>query len=627
MVFNAATVNGTVNSESLYLGAGYAEILDFLCSPATSRANVKVLVSEPGLGKTAMLRAAIEQSKAEASTAFVFWTLFKAKDFITHLLFEMGSSGPRSSDLSAAQRQFENLLRRAAAQGRRFVLAIDEAHHLSPASLQRLSALLDRDTASPPQMTVLLGGLPSLHDVLAAPEASGIRERIAGVKTIEPLNAEETADYINARMSALGVDSLTREQLCHIASSSGGVLRTIDKLCHELLLQNERWRRPANKAPREDTQVNENLISAELAIARIAAWVTEHPGTWSGTVAELAAATFVSPDGISDAVENRLQDLRQTGIAAAVHRSPGKPRMITLSRIEREQPPESHVSTPELHDPVAAPHLETPQEPENQPALDRARPSEVWLYPPIEKPGAARRRLTWALKAAVVVALFLGIAAGLRYLRSSNSAGQASSGSQRVSEPQRPPEADEVAGLRRRAEAGGAKSQTAPAQRYSKGNGVPRNDKAAMAVYEKAATHGDPVAQQQWGVALASGSGGVAVDPVAAYAWLVMARNGGQAVDQAMLDSLTRRLTPGEILDVRYKLGLMYEHGIGCVPDVVSADEWFLLGAAAGDARSRAESATLERRMSPGQISQAHARSDGWLQRHAIKVVSNAAPR
>ena len=628
MVFNAATVNGTVNSESLYLGARYAEILDFLCSPPADHGNVKVLVSEPGLGKTAMLRAAIEQSKAEARTAFVFWTLFKAKDFITHLLFEMGARGAPPSDLSAAQREFENLLRRTAAQGKRFVLAIDEAHHLSPASLHRLSALLDRDTASPPQMTVLLSGLPSLHDLLAAPEASGIRERIAGVKTIEPLSAEETAEYINARMSALGVGSLSPEQLCHIVSSSGGVARTIDKLCHELLLQNERWRRPANKAPREDTQVNEDLISAELAIARIAAWVTEHPGTWSGTVAELAAATFVSPDGISDAVENRLHDLSRAGIAAAVHRSPGKPRMITLSRIEREQEPESHVALPELRERDVSPQLqETPQEAGDPPALNHVGPGEIWLYPPIEKPTAAKRWLTWALRAAVVVAVFLGIAAGLRYLRSSNSAGQASSGSQRVSEPQRSSEADRGTGLQSRAKTRDAGSQTVPAQRYSKGNGVPRDDKAAMAVYEKAATQGDPVAQQQWGLALASGSGGVAVDPVAAYAWLVMARNGGQAVDQATLDSLTRRLTPAEILDVRYKLGLMYEHGIGCVPDVVSADEWFLLGAAAGDARSRAESATLERRMSPGQISQAHARSDGWLQRHATKVVSNAAPR
>jgi len=624
MAFNAATLSGTVNSESLYLGARYAEILDFLCSPPSSYANVKVLVSEPGLGKTVMLRNAIERSKAEAGTAFVFWTLFKAKDFITHLLFEMGSTGPPPSDLHAAQRQFENLLRRTAAQGKRFVLAIDEAHHLSPASLQRLSALLDRDTASPPQIAVLLGGLPSLHDLLAAPEASGIRERIAGVKTIEPLNAEETAEYIGARMSALGAGSVAREQLCQIASSSGGVLRTIDKLCHELLLQNESRQRRTNEALRGETPVNENFISAEVHIARIAAWITDHPGTWSGTVAELAAATFVSPDGISDAVENRLQDLRRAGIAAAVQRSPGKPRMITLSRIEREQAPESHVATPELHERDPGPQLqEIPQEAGNQPALDHARPGEVWLYPPMEGPSAAKRWLTWVLRAAVVVAVILGIAAGLRYLRSSNSADQASSGSQRVSEPQRAPEADEATGLRSR----NTGSQTAPAKRDSEGNGVPRDEKAAMAAYEQAATQGDPVAQQRLGLALASGSGGVAADPVAAYAWLVMARNGGQAVDQATLDSLTRSLTTSQILDVRYKLGLMYEHGIGCVPDVVSADEWLLLGAAAGDARSRAESATLERRMSPGQISQAHARSDRWLQRHAIKAVSNAAAR
>src|ERR1051326_1167552 len=78
MPFNAARVSDT---EWLYLGGRYAEILDFLCSPATGRANVKVLISEPGLGKTVLLRAAIDRIKTEAQTAFVFWTLFRAKDF------------------------------------------------------------------------------------------------------------------------------------------------------------------------------------------------------------------------------------------------------------------------------------------------------------------------------------------------------------------------------------------------------------------------------------------------------------------------------------------------------------------------------------------------------------------
>jgi len=72
---------------------------------------------------------------------------------------------------------------------------------------------------------------------------------------------------------------------------------------------------------------------------------------------------------------------------------------------------------------------------------------------------------------------------------------------------------------------------------------------------------------------------------------------------------------------------MMYEHGIGRGPDLVAADEWFLLGAAAGDGRSGPASAALESRMSPRQISQAHARSDDWLRRHTIKAASNAAAR
>jgi len=644
MAFNATRTSDTRNSESLYLGGRYAEILDFLCSSVTGLPNVKVLVSEPGLGKTVLLRSALERIKTEARTAFVFWTLFKPKDFVTHLLFEMGSSKPPPSDLNAAQGQFENLLRRAAADGKRFVLAIDEAHNLSPATLRSLSALLDRDTAHPPQITLLLAGLPGLHDRLADPEASGIRERIAGVTTIAPLNAEQTAEYIGARITALGVGPVAPEQLANIAASSGGVLRTIDKLCHQLLLQNESWQQRANDAPRVDKPVNERSVTTDVQVARIAALATDRTGMWSGTMAELAAATGISVEEISDAVENRTQELRRSGIAAAVQRSPGKLRMITLSQVEREQAPESHGAIPGPHEEDDAnpqpkhecQELKTEpglmhesQELETEPGLNHEPASEIGLAwaKAFGEPRSANRRGEWALRVAVVLATIMAVAGGLLYLSSPNSAYQASSVSQRVSEPKQSSVADEVTGLRKRAETGDIGSQTALADRDREANGIPQADKTGMALYEQAAAKGDSVAQHRLGLALSSGSSRMTADRVEAYAWLVMARNGGQAIDQATLGSLTRSLTAREILDVRYRLGLMYEHGIGCVPDLVFADEWFLLGAAGGDARSRDESAALERRMSPGQISQAHARSDDWLRRHNIKAASNAAAR
>jgi type II secretory pathway predicted ATPase ExeA len=630
MALKAARTSDTGNSESLYLGGRYAEILDFLCSPLTGLDNVKVLISEQGLGKTVLLRSAIERIKGEARTAFVFWTLFKPKDFVTHLLLEMGSRERPPLDLNAAQGQFENLLRRAAADGKRFVLAIDEAHNLSPATLRRLSALLDRDTAHPPQITLLLAGLPSLHGRLADPEASGIRERIEGVMTIAPLNAEETAEYISARITALGVGPVAPEQLANIAASSGGVLRTIDKLCHQLLLQNESRQHSSNDALRVDTPVNERSIATELPVARIAGWATNHSAMWSGTVAELAAATGISVKEVSDAVENRTEELRRSGIAAAVQRSPGKPRMITLSQVEHEQERELQGEIPELHEEDANPQpthegqeLETEPELNQEPASEGRLPSTTT----VGEPRSANHRAGLALRVALVLAVIIGVAGGLLYLNSPNSAYQASSIAQRVSEPKRSSEADEGTGLRKRAETSDIDSQTTPAIRAREGNGILQDDKAGMALYEQAAAKGDSVAQHRLGLALSSGRGGMATDRVAAYAWLVMARNGGQEIDKATLGSLTRSLTPSEILDVRYRLGLMYEHGIGCVPDLVFADEWFLLGAAVGDARSRTASAALERRMSPGQISQAHARSDDWLRRHTIKAASNAAAR
>jgi type II secretory pathway predicted ATPase ExeA len=630
MVFNVARTSNTGNSESLYLGGQYAEILDFLCSPLTGPANVKVLVSEPGLGKTVLLRSALERIKIEARAAFVFWTLFKPADFVTHLLFQMGSSEPPPSDLEAAQRQFDNLLRRAAEDGKRFVLAIDEAHNLSPATLRSLSTLLDRNTAGPPQITLLLAGLPGLHDRLAHPEASGIKKRIAGVMTIAPLNPEQTTEYIDIRLTALGIGTVPPEQLANIAASSGGIVRTIDKLCHRLRLQKESGHEGGVDPFRVDSTVNESPTT-DVAVARIAAWAADHTGMWCGTTAELAAATGISVEQICDAVENRTQELLSAGIAASVQRAPGRPRMVMLAHLEqRQQTPESHLEILELPEEPANPEpkLER-QEMETKPGPNQASATDTSLESKtaVEEPSSPNRRVRWALRVAGALAVILGIAGGFLYFSPSKTAPQASSVSQREFKPKPSPKEDELTGLRKRAEAGDVGSQTALADRFREGNGVLQDEKAALALYEQAATQGDSVAQHRLGLALSSGSGGVAVDRVAAYAWLVMARNRGQTIDQATLDSLTRSLTPREIVDVRHRLGRMYEHGIGCVPDLVLADQWFLLGAAAGDPRNRAASAALEQRMSPGQISLAHARSDDWLRRHTIKETSTAAAR
>jgi type II secretory pathway predicted ATPase ExeA len=703
-------VSNTGDCEWLFLGGHYAEVLEFLCSPVAGPANVKVLVSEPGLGKTVMLRCAVERLKGVARTAFVSWTLFNPEDFLKYLLSELGSSEPPPQDLNAAQDHFENLLRSAETEGKKLVLAIDNAHNLNAATLGNLSALLDRDTARPPQLTLLLAGLPALHEHIAAPSASGIRERIAEVRRIEPLNAEQTAEYIYARTAALGGSPFSPEQSENIAARSGGVLRNIDKLCQELQLPTESWEQRIKDALRVNTPPTEKSVTPvdslehEKSIApvdttvdkdpiarlnraldewpiapvdrvaaekpvptaahvtRLVAWAADCPAMWSGTLGELASSSGISAEEVSDAIENRVQELRRSGIAAAVQRSPGRPRMITLSRLQPEptiqpestiqpnsaiQPdlaaePESTLRShrgilreelaPKPYGPIPeriqrdlSPLLNPPSPggkadsspPQNAANAQREHEigrseKEAVLYPEarLERPDAApepepasEAGLHWThvsdernsvFTPAVILAIIFGvvvvIAGTILYLWSSNSAHKARSTGQRVSATKQPPEADE-------------------------GTKLPA-DWQRLVSYAEAATKGDSVAQRRLGLALSSGGNGVVADRVAGYTWLVMARNGGQPVDKATLDSLTRSLTPAEIRDVRYRLGRMYERGIGCAPNPIFADEWFLLGAAVNDARSRDESAALERRMSRQQISQAHVLSKEWLRRH-----------
>jgi hypothetical protein len=417
-------------------------------------------------------------------------------------------------------------------------------------------------------------------------------------------------------------------------------LRRIDQLCHQVLLGDQGRPQCTIEENRADTPANETLTTAHLHIERLAVWATHLRGMWSGTAAELAAATGISAEDVSYVVEDCSTELSTAGIAVAVERSPGKPRMITLSHLECEPPRESSSGdSPQLHEADAGvqprglpenppelhevqsrvPREHTSEELQTEPQLDQtpageARPDA--FVATAENPSAKRR--PW--QAAGILAATIAIAGGLLYLQSSSSEHQGSPVRQRAPEPTPPSRMDDGSGTRKTTPAGEIDPQSTHRQPV-----LPDHEK--VNAYEQAATQGDAVAQHRLGVALSSGANGVAADRVAGYAWLVMAHDGGEPIQQTTLDSLARSLTAHELLDVRYKLGMMHEHGIGCSPDPILADVWFLLGAAGGDARSRAESAALEKRMSRDQISQAHARSDNWLRRHSVKPTTNAVAR
>ena len=98
-----------------------------------------------------------------------------------------------------SQALFEEML-----QGRRFVLIVDEAQNLQDPVLETIRLLSDYETTHSKLIQIVLAGQPQLVDTLKRPALAQLRQRIAVLASLKPLDAAETAEYVEHRLRAAG---------------------------------------------------------------------------------------------------------------------------------------------------------------------------------------------------------------------------------------------------------------------------------------------------------------------------------------------------------------------------------------------------------------------------------------
>ena len=148
-----------------------------------------------------------------------------------------------------------------------------------------------------------------------------------------------------------------------------------------------------------------------------------------------------------------------------------------------------------------------------------------------------RRRPTIAVLAALGLAVRVGGAAGQEFAEGLRAYDAGDYGT-----------AAEV--WRELAEAGDPDARVALALLYRFGTGVPPDLGEAARLYERAAAQGSVDAQRNIGDLNARGAG-VPRDPVAAYAWLTLAAEGGSAWAGARREEVARGMTAGQVAEAR----------------------------------------------------------------------------
>ena len=222
----------------LYFSPSHREALASLRLGIEHLRGFMMLVADPGMGKTTLMNKLMEELSDSARVVFLFQTQCGSSELLTFILDEL-EIDHAGMDVVAMHRALNRALLEDMLRGQRFVLIIDEAQNLQGPVLETVRLLSNFETTHSKLIQIVLVGQPQLADTLMHRGLKQLRQRVAVLSSLRPLNTREVSEYVEHRLRAAGwsgTQLFTPEALAQIAKSSEGVPRSINNLCFNALL-------------------------------------------------------------------------------------------------------------------------------------------------------------------------------------------------------------------------------------------------------------------------------------------------------------------------------------------------------------------------------------------------------
>ena len=224
-----------------------------------------VVTGEIGAGKTTVVRGLLDSlESSQVVAAQLVSTQLGGEDVLRMIAAAFGVH-TREYSKSELLMALEVFFVSQAGRGKRCLLVVDEAQNLSINALEELRMLSNFQFGNQALLQSFLVGQPEFRKTLHQKNMQQLRQRVIAACHIGPLDAKETKQYIEHRLTCAGSENQEIIDFdCYklIHETSKGIPRRINSFCDRLLLSGFLCQK--NKLSLADAQEVERGMSEEL---------------------------------------------------------------------------------------------------------------------------------------------------------------------------------------------------------------------------------------------------------------------------------------------------------------------------------------------------------------------------
>lgn len=228
----------TPQAHHIFLSTTHEPVLQTLLYGVERRVGFMMLSGEVGSGKTTVVRCFLNKIRAQVRTSFVINPLLSTLDLIKTVNRDFGNEC-HSDSIQDQIDMLNQYLLQVQASHQTAVVVIDEAQNLSFEAFEMARMLSNLETETQKLINIIFVGQPELVEIIHQKRLRQLAQRIQVHAILKPLSQDQTAKYIEHKLSHCGRDIAVRfdpKAIHRIYKRSKGIPRVINAICDMGLL-------------------------------------------------------------------------------------------------------------------------------------------------------------------------------------------------------------------------------------------------------------------------------------------------------------------------------------------------------------------------------------------------------